>query len=354
MDTVQEFRAGSVTKIEAILKIRDTIPQSDDDQGRIRALGAYLRMLDSFEQYRDNAATRGGVRHDDGGGRGDGEDVFGDAQTLSPRAAKRPRNEPSDDGDEDDEESSPKRKPDESSFPRIKRQASTPNKLPASIQQTKTDLQNFAQDIKFARTSLLINSDNLPQFPQSEWTNLLTGQAVDLDNVLSGIYSISHDEKRTEKLGSFEIAIGTSAAKTVSTHGEWVIAWNATVAATSHIFPHRDSELREYGQHIMQFFASLPIASHQLVINYDRVVRIRVASRKNLLLTDHHEFADLQIAWIHAGGAAAQSGRRSATNSGTGQRREACRKWNAGVCRYAHVCAKCRSNKHVSGDCGKK
>jgi hypothetical protein len=319
-------------------------------------------MLDSFEQYQSNAATHGRFTLDDEGGHGDEGDTPDGPQTHSPRTAKRRRHESSDDGSEGDEEPSAKRKVDKSTFPWIKHQAATSSTLSPSIQQTKNDLQNFTQDIKFAWTSLLINSDNLPQFPQSEWTNLLMGQAVNLDKVLSGMYTVSHDEKHTEKLRSFEIAIGTtSAVKIVSTHREWVIAWNATVAATCHIFPHRDSELQQYGQHVMQFFASLPATSHQLVINYDRAIRIRSAWRKNLLLTDLHEFTDLQIAWIQAGGAAAQPSRRSAANLGAGQRQEPCRKWNEGhcdhtpgACRYAHICTKCCSNRHVSRDCGKK
>jgi len=74
----------------------------------------------------------------------------------------------------------------------------------------------------------------LPQFPQYEWLNLLNGNAVDLNHVLSNIYTISHNSKESIKLGKdVEILHGVSApAKMVKTHGDWVIAWDATIEAT--------------------------------------------------------------------------------------------------------------------------
>ena len=62
--------------------------------------------------------------------------------------------------------------------------SSTPNTLSQalspSLRQTVTQfaLENFSLDIKFAKSSL-VNSFNGPQFPDSEWTSLLAGHAVD-------------------------------------------------------------------------------------------------------------------------------------------------------------------------------
>ena len=65
--------------------------------------------------------------------------------------------------------------------------------LPPELRQTQATLENFSRDPKYARTSLL-NSLQLPQFLESKWNNLLTGMAVDLNHVLTGLYSLTHDE----------------------------------------------------------------------------------------------------------------------------------------------------------------
>ena len=94
--------------------------------------------------------------------------------------------------------------------------------------------------------------------------------------------------------------IPTSApAKTVKTHGDWVIAWEALIDATLFIFKHQRLKLQLYGRHIQWFFASIPSQHHSHVINYDQVVRIRVAQQRDLELTDFAEFSNLRIQWIN-------------------------------------------------------
>jgi len=67
----------------------------------------------------------------------------------------------------------------------------------------------------------------------------LAGKAVDFDHVLSGLFSVSQDNKKTEQIGELEIAVGPSApAKVVRTHGDWITAWDLTIEATIYIFPH--------------------------------------------------------------------------------------------------------------------
>ncbi|KIM85546.1 hypothetical protein PILCRDRAFT_5238 [Piloderma croceum F 1598] len=138
---------------------------------------------------------------------------------------------------------------------------------------------NFSRDPKLTKTSLL-NSTRLPQFPESQWTNLIAGQAIDLDHVLASQYSVSHDERCAERIGELELVMGSAKpSRVVDTHGKWVIAWDQTVDASTYIFPHRSSELRDYGRHISQLFASFPDALHSRVIQYDRAVRIQTAQR---------------------------------------------------------------------------
>jgi hypothetical protein len=105
----------------------------------------------------------------------------------------------------------------------------------------------------------------------------------------------------------------------VNTHGKWLIAWDQAVEATTYIFPHCALELREYGKHITQLFASFPDHLHTRIIQYDRAVRIRAAQRRNLLLTDYAQFGDLHVLWIqNAGGAAGGARDDSKQTKGSG------------------------------------
>jgi len=73
----------------------------------------------------------------------------------------------------------------------------------------------------------LVNSLTCPEFPDSEWTNILAGRAINLDAVLSGYYSTSNNDEQVEEIGDLEIQFGTvNPTKTVSATGDWSIAWN--------------------------------------------------------------------------------------------------------------------------------
>ncbi|TFK33546.1 hypothetical protein BDQ12DRAFT_615005 [Crucibulum laeve] len=256
-----------------------------------------------------------------------------------------------------------KRKIDVNAFPWTIHDKIDPPKLHPTLAKTRELLSNYMLDVKFAKTHLL-NSARCPQFPDSEWTNILSGRAVDLDQVLSSGYTISHDTHQTESFGSVKLIIGTTKpAKTVDTHGKWVIAWNQTINALLFTFPHRASKLRKYTRHINQLFSSLPEQFHDRIINYNRAVRMHTAQRHDLMLTDFQSFTDLHLLWVQNTGTANSrdnEGRRgtktSGSSGGTAKRREACRRWNENKCRqgnciYAHVCSKCRSSTHVTSEC---
>ena len=66
-------------------------------------------------------------------------------------------------------------------------------------------LENFQWDLKLTKASLL-NFSHIPQFPESEWDNLLVGQSVDIDHVITLGYSIKHNERRTEHIGEIKQA----------------------------------------------------------------------------------------------------------------------------------------------------
>jgi hypothetical protein len=361
LKVVQRFRAGETSKTAAILDIQKQIPrESGDNHNFVQAFGSYCKMLDNFERYRSRAGE-GSQTIDDRElsprreGVADNEEQREDVDRTSKRS-RSPR--------DDDNGHPAKRKIDVDNLPWAARDVLDANTLSPSLRQTQSALENFSRDIKFAKSSL-VNSFNCPQFPDSEWTSLLAGRAVDLDHVLSGLFSISQEQKYKEKVGQLEIAVGSSApAKSVKTHGEWVTAWDPTVEATTYAFPHRELELKKYGKYILQFFAALPSEHHHRVISFDRAVRIRVAQRRDLLLTDFGEFVDLHMHWIQGTGSGSSAGLTSGSRNEPGarrnQKREVCRRWNenrcpntAAACSYAHVCSKCHSNSHVAAECKK-
>ena len=70
--------------------------------------------------------------------------------------------------------------------------------------------------------------------------------------------------------------------------GEWTSTWNATVKATKFAFPHRENELREYGEYIEGHFSAKVPSSHRRIILYDIAIRNEVGGGQNTLLTNTH------------------------------------------------------------------
>ncbi|KAF8957958.1 hypothetical protein BDZ97DRAFT_1924099 [Flammula alnicola] len=101
---VDEYRAGTLTKVQAFVRIQQIIAQyADNSQAgpAVAALESYLGMLDNFDWFRKKAAERGGevqaeeVEHEEG----EGSDV-GNAQDFPAehaRPAKRDRSPDVDD-----------------------------------------------------------------------------------------------------------------------------------------------------------------------------------------------------------------------------------------------------------------
>ncbi|TFY54350.1 hypothetical protein EVG20_g9737 [Dentipellis fragilis] len=234
--------------------------------------------------------------------------------------------------------------------------------LDEDLEKTRKLLVCFAEDPKRVKASI-VNSANCPQFPDSEWTNIIAGQAVNLDHVFSSMYSVSINTKRKERIGSIEFTVDAIApGKTVRSHGDWVIAWERTHSATAFVFPHRMSELFAYGAHVSQFFTVLGTSHHERVIAFDKAVRIRVAERRDIRLNQAQHFVDLQTLWLLNLGTGA-SDLSSRPHFGRGnptrpRKRDPCQRWNEGRCpnstadcNYVHICGKCRSSAHITSAC---
>ena len=146
--------------------------------------------------------------------------------------SRSPTHEPDADGHRDKRQC-----PDPSQFPWNAPEYSADKLLQPELRHTLRRLKNYAKDVKFSKSDL-INSAGAPEFPNSEWTNILHGHAVDLDCVFSSLYVLSPSDKQVEHVGDLELRYNAaSPSKTVQSARDWVIAWQRTVLATTYAFP---------------------------------------------------------------------------------------------------------------------
>lgn len=168
-----------------------------------------------------------------------------------------------------------------------------------------------------------------------------------------------------ENFGSFEIVTGPAApSRIIKSHSDFTVAWERYIEAATFVFPHRKRELDDYGKYIKQLFTSVPEELHGRVIHFDKAVRLRVAQRRDLMLTDHYRFSDLYTMWIQYAGPSSSSSISQNRRGGGGgsntpsKKREACNRWNNGICpnsaatcSRSHICNICRHTGHVSKHC---
>ncbi|KIK72189.1 hypothetical protein PAXRUDRAFT_181185, partial [Paxillus rubicundulus Ve08.2h10] len=209
-----------------------------------------------------------------------------------------------------------------------------------------------------------------PDFPPDQWTNILTGLAVDLNKILGAHYSTDIETKQMKDIRDlFQLSIRTSKqSKIIRTHGDWVIAFGKTLQATVFALPQRSAEYAAWQTYISQLFASVQFSQHKRVIEFDKAARLRVANQKHIHLIDFAKFDDLRTIFLSpigigsgSGNRTGDQGRRSDGRSSTTSRRECCHKWNRGSCdkpavecQYEHVCDKrrCRG-AHGRSECSR-
>jgi hypothetical protein len=358
---VDEFRAGSIEKHAAVLRLVTAIPNAAGGEQRfVAAFKSYCAALDSFQQLRLRSAQAGS-----------GNQLSGLLQPTAPQqatlttpqmgtqplssAAKRARDLADVDGDED-------AKAENAVWPWSAFTAEALASAPESLRKTQACIELYNKDQKATKVAIA-NAFDRPQFPDSEWKNLTCGRAVNLDVVFSGLYTAVYQVNKVIQFGETEIEHGDpTPGKTVKTHGDWIAAWEPTVEATLFVFPHRGKELRDYGRHINGLFGAFSVEQAGNIINYDKSVRILVAQRRTILLTDWNQFNNLNSYWIQNRGAnavtRASQGQRSSGNSDNRKKREPCRRFNEGrcpnssnACTYRHVCSKCRSIDHNATLC---
>jgi hypothetical protein len=231
LDVVEQYRAGTISKGNAIYEFTKTIPIGEvgaaDSAGK--TLESYVSMLEDWDRER--------TLSDADEQREEGQDRPGsDIDLGSHKRAER-----SDGGEFDDECDEPvHRRPkiDPEQFP-----WAVTDRVEGSIMRdecaaTRDLVANYTLDIKLAKAHLL-NSGAAPEFPDSEWKTILSGHAVNLDAVFSGRYSTELDPKVSHEIGDFTISTReVTTSKSIKSAGDWFIAWNQTAAATAFAFPH--------------------------------------------------------------------------------------------------------------------
>ena len=350
LEIIETYRRGTrdpLSKATAVQGITSLLTSAADELSESEindALGSYFKILEQCDKLVDI-----GDRNTDSGGPeiGDKPSV-GSKRAGSPDrvagAAKRP-------------------KLDETEFPWTIRENLSGAGLCDDLQRTLDLLRIYAKDLKFTKTSIL-TAASAPQFPNSEWANIIIGAMVDLDHVVSGAFAVSSDNREVEVVGGIQFKFGaTKAVKQVKTSGEWFIAWGLYTQVATFAFPHRRSELEAYGTQILSLFAATAPDSHSHVISLDKAIRVRVGKRRDLLLTDHVRFDDLRLYWLNPIGAGTVTSgvKAKSTSKGKSDYRsdDPCERWNKGICRskaseckYRHICQKCRG-PHGVDDCKK-
>jgi hypothetical protein len=342
LDVVGVFRNGGCTALDkatCIQQVADiltsTTPQLSEAEVN-DALGSYLEIIEQHLRTLQSGRSIGLSQP----GAAD-EPSTGDKRGTTPECEVR---------------TSKRAKVDEGEFPWIIRESLSGVELSDDLKKTLELLRTYAKDLKFTKSSIL-TSPHAPQFPNSEWTNIIIGAMVDLDHVISGSFAVSNDNWDVEVVGGIQFKFGAArASKHVKTSGDWFIAWNIYTKAVAFAFPHRQHELQVYGQHILGLFSATSVGNHSHILLFDKAVRVRVGEQRNLLLTNFAEFDDLRLYWFNPIGAGDPSKAKDKPKADF-RSEEPCDRWNRGVCRaksseckYQHVCKEC-GGKHRVEDC---
>jgi len=204
------YRRGSLTKTNAILeifKLASHVGQSEF-RGRSAAelIAPYHRMLDSFEKEIVKAGKQDLEDEEedleDGEGPGSNQDSAIQLDNAVSEEDSEQEDFESNSASEDDKPLHKKQRKFKLdllnlSDPSIVRRS---KKLPLSLRKTNSILMNWAHDPKHVKRKWL-ESASIPEFPESEFYNIIQGRVVNFDVVFSGWYSDEPEHDHEEKLG---------------------------------------------------------------------------------------------------------------------------------------------------------
>jgi hypothetical protein len=238
--------------------------------------------------------------------------------------------------DDEQENTLLRKKPvDENEYAWVKLAATNGSNLSASKEETQRMVLNHSFDMRNAKVSLL-SSPHLPNFPESEWTNILAGKCVNLDVVFSGTFATHSEQSVVEQLGELEIRCrGAKPTKTVQTSGDWVSAWTRMARATAFVFLHRANELAAYTDYILGKFSAFRPSFHAHIIEMDKAIHCLVGESNNLDLSDFNAFANIESSFLQPDGtsfSAEQARNRRRKSGGNNHSTKICINFNNRGC----------------------
>lgn len=213
----------------------------------------------------------------------------------------------------------------------------------------------------------------LPEVPVKEWQAILKNGYVDYSSIFSFIHTdIQPSNRESVSLGSgFRIEQDHSSISKGSharlTSGQWIIAHNHASAAVCIAYPGRERELKEYGKHITNKFATT--TNDSFVLAYDEHVRRNYSVKNEFTLDQFDKFIELNMSYATPYGVGfgrvidkGKGGSSSVPSGGSGSRPtkrtksdsslEVCRNYNEGKCKRGSSCTRIHICS-VSG-CGSK
>lgn len=165
---VEGYRKGEIPKATAYVEIQSKLVEAlGDDRARTdAAFGSFIKTIESH----DTEITAAGV--------GGGQPEVGPMQhTSSPALSYADERESG-----DDEPSSKRIKVDESVYAWVASRKDKRTVLRESLAKSLKLIEVYTIDPKATKRSL-VNEPDCPEFPDSEWKNIISGRAVNLDAV---------------------------------------------------------------------------------------------------------------------------------------------------------------------------
>ena len=166
---IEGYRKGEISKASVYVEIHSKLAKAlGDDRARSdAAFGSFIATVESHDSKVGAAANRGRV-------------VNPLQRSTSPAVSNTDERQ----FDNDNEEPVAKRiKVDESAYAWVSSGQNKCTVLRESLAKTLELIETYTIDHKATKRSL-VNQPDCPEFPDSEWNNIITGRAVNLDAVL--------------------------------------------------------------------------------------------------------------------------------------------------------------------------
>jgi hypothetical protein len=350
---------GDINKTITLFQVTQALSAIDDisEESFESALESFYRTIDEVDHEKRELAKRGWTmslshQEEDEGSDGRGMGKHGDhklkQRTRSVSSSPVP-------------EFKRRKMVLEESMPWIATIIIEEESLRPELKLTLKYLKDWSIDPKYVWSSIT-NTASHPDFPYSEWSNIIAGRAINLDCVYSSFYTTVNDNRNVTDLGGIEITTnsGKTPSKMIKQDSKWRNTWEKTEGAYVYLMPHRLGELRKYGQHVGHIFLAVDQKHHGRVIQYDKAVRTFITSCRDILLGDYNEFADIKMHHLdNLGSGHNQTEVNSPQKSQKRSRckEEMCHRFNngncPGSCGRLHACNICRDPNHIKANCTK-